>query len=87
MAGWTYVGEHVVGEILVLEKKHRIQADTAYGQVFKGISVRLTPVQVETLRLGPSVGHQQKSSHRQQPSGSLVQQLWQVSGHLARVYP
>jgi subtilisin family serine protease len=54
-AGWAYVGERVVGHIQALERKHRIKADTAFGQVFKGMSVRLTPAQLEALRRDPSV--------------------------------
>lgn len=53
--GWAYVGERVVGHIQVLEKKHRIQANTAFGKVFKGMSARLTPAQLEALRRDPSV--------------------------------
>lgn len=54
-AGWAYVGERVVGHIQTLEKKHRIQAHAAFGQVFKGMSARLTPAQLEALRRDPSV--------------------------------
>jgi len=54
-AGWAYVGERVVGHIQALERRHRIKADTAFGQVFKGMSVRLTPAQLEALRRDPSV--------------------------------
>ncbi len=54
-AGWAYVGERVVGHIQALERKHRIKADTAFGQVFKGMSARLTPAQLEALRRDPSV--------------------------------
>jgi subtilisin family serine protease len=54
-AGWAYVGERVVGHIQAMERKHRIKADTAFGQVFKGMSVRLTPAQLEALRRDPSV--------------------------------
>ena len=54
-AAWAYVGERVVGHIQALEKKHRIQANTAFGQVFKGMSARLTPAQLEALRRDPSV--------------------------------
>ena len=54
-AGWAYVGERVVGHIQALERKHRVKADTAFGQVFKGMSARLTPAQLEALRRDPSV--------------------------------
>ena len=54
-AGWAYVGERVVGHIQAMERKHRIKADTAFGQVFKGMSARLTPAQLEALRRDPSV--------------------------------
>jgi subtilisin family serine protease len=54
-AGWAYVGERVVGHIQALERKHRIQANTAFGQVFKGMSVRLNLAQLEALRRDPSV--------------------------------
>ena len=54
-AGWAYVSERVVGHIQLLEKKYRIKANTAFGLVFKGMSVRLTPAQLEFLRLDPSV--------------------------------
>lgn len=54
-AGWAYVGERVVGHIQALERKHRVKANTAFGQVFKGMSARLTPAQLEALRRDPSV--------------------------------
>lgn len=54
-AGWAYVGERVVGHIQALERKHRIQANAAFGSVFKGMSARLTPAQLEALRRDPSV--------------------------------
>jgi len=54
-AGWAYVGERVVGHIQALERKHRIQANAAFGNVFKGMSARLTPAQLEALRRDPSV--------------------------------
>lgn len=53
--GWAYVGERVVGHVQALEKKHRIQADMAFGKVFKGMSARLTPSQLDALRRDPSV--------------------------------
>jgi subtilisin family serine protease len=53
--GWAYVGERVVGHIQALERKHRVKANTAFGQVFKGMSARLTPAQLEALRRDPSV--------------------------------
>ena len=54
-AGWAYVGERVVGHIQALERQHRIRANTAFGQVFKGMSARLSPAQLEALRRDPSV--------------------------------
>ena len=54
-AGWAYVGERVVGHIQALERRHRIRANTAFGQVFKGMSARLSPAQLEALRRDPSV--------------------------------
>jgi hypothetical protein len=54
-AGWAYVGERVVGHIQALEHRHRIRANTAFGQVFKGMSARLSPAQLEALRRDPSV--------------------------------
>lgn len=54
-AGWAYVGERVVGHIQALERKYRVKANTAFGQVFKGMSVRLSPAQFEALRRDPSV--------------------------------
>ena len=54
-AGWAYVGERVVGHIQAIEKKHRIKAETAFGRVFKGMSARLTPSQLEALRRDPSI--------------------------------
>lgn len=53
--GWAYVGERVVAHIQAIEKKHGIQALVAFGQVFKGMSARLTPAQLEALRRDPSV--------------------------------
>ncbi len=54
-AGWAYVGERVVGHVQALEKKHGIRANTAFGQVFKGMSARLTSAQLNALRADPSV--------------------------------
>ncbi|OYU10749.1 MAG: hypothetical protein CFE38_15855 [Comamonadaceae bacterium PBBC1] len=54
-AGWAYVGERVVGHIQALERKHRLKANTAFDQFFKGISALLTPAQLEVLRRDPSV--------------------------------
>lgn len=54
-SGWAYVGERVVGHVQALEKKHRIRANTAFGQVFKGMSASLTPAQLNALRADPSV--------------------------------
>lgn len=53
--GWAYVGERVVGNIQALEKKHKIKAHTAFGRVFKGMSARLTPAQLQALRSDSSV--------------------------------
>ena len=53
--GWAYVGERVVGHIQALEKKHKIKAHTAFGRVFKGMSARLTPAQLQALRSDSSV--------------------------------
>lgn len=54
-AGWAYVGERVVAHIQSIEKKYNIKADNAFGQVFKGMSARLTPAQLTALRRDPSV--------------------------------
>ena len=54
-AGWAYVGERVVGHIQALERKHRVKANTAFGQVFKSMSDRLNPSQLEALHRDPSV--------------------------------
>ena len=52
---WAHVGERVMGHVQTLEKRHKIKADAAFGNVFKGMSVRLTPAQREALRRDPSV--------------------------------
>ncbi len=84
--GWAYVGERVVGHIQAMEKKHRIKADMAYGQVFKGMSARLTPAQLEALRRDPSVDMIEESqvfsvNARPKPGGSISIQStpWGVS--------
>ncbi len=52
---WAHVGERVIGHVQTLERKHKIKADAAFGHVFKGMSVRLTPEQRDALRRDPSV--------------------------------
>ena len=52
---WGHVGERVMGHVQTLEKRHQIKADAAFGTVFKGMSVRLTPAQLQALRKDPSV--------------------------------
>ena len=52
---WGHVGERVVNHVQSLEKKHGIRAHAAFGTVFKGMSVRLTPAQVQALKRDPSV--------------------------------
>jgi subtilisin family serine protease len=54
-SAWAYVGERVVGHIQAIEKKHGVQAQNAFGTVFKGMSARLSQAQLEALRLDPSV--------------------------------
>ncbi len=54
-SGWAYVGERVVGHIQAIEKKHGVQAQNAFGSVFKGMSARLSQAQLEALRRDPSV--------------------------------
>jgi subtilisin family serine protease len=52
---WGHVGERVVSHVQTLEKRHRVKADAAFGSVFKGMAVRLTPAQREALQRDPSV--------------------------------
>ncbi len=52
---WAHVGERTLSHVQTLEKRHKVQADAAFGTVFKGMSVRLTPAQREALRRDPSV--------------------------------
>ena len=52
---WAHVGERVMGHVQTLEKRHKVKADAAFGHVFKGMSVRLTPAQRDALRQDPSV--------------------------------
>lgn len=53
--GWGHVGERVMGHVQLLEKKHKVKADAAFGTVFKGMAARLTPAQREALKRDPSV--------------------------------
>ena len=52
---WAHVGQRVMGHVQTLEKRHHIKAHAAFGTVFQGMSVRLTPAQREALRRDPSV--------------------------------
>lgn len=52
---WGHVGERVMGHVQTLERRHGVQAEAAFGTVFKGMSVRLTPAKLEALRRDPSV--------------------------------
>lgn len=52
---WGHVGERVISHVQTLEKRHKIKADAAFGTVFKGMAVRLTPDQLRALRHDPSV--------------------------------
>lgn len=52
---WAHVGDRTLSHVQTLEKRHNIQAGAAFGTVFKGMSVRLTPAQREALRRDPSV--------------------------------
>ena len=52
---WGFVGERVMGHVQTVEKRHKIKADAAFGTVFKGMSARLTPTQLDALRKDPSV--------------------------------
>ena len=52
---WGYVGERVIGHVQSLERRYGVRAEAAFGQVFKGMSVRLTPAQLAQLRADASV--------------------------------
>lgn len=52
---WSHIGERVMSHVQTLEKRHQIKADAAFGNVFKGMSVRLTAAQLQALRKDPSV--------------------------------
>ena len=52
---WGYVGERVLGHVQALERRYGLRAQAAFGQVFKGMSVRLTPAQLAQLQRDPSV--------------------------------
>lgn len=54
-AAWAHVGERVLGHIQAMERKHRVRANAAFGTVFKGMSVRMSSAQLESLRRDPSV--------------------------------
>jgi len=53
--GWAHVGERVMGHVQILEKRHGVRAEAAFGTVFKGMSARLTPAQRQALQRDPSV--------------------------------
>ena len=52
---WGHVGDDAMGHVQKLEKKHGVKADAAFGTVFKGMAVRLSPGQVQSLLADPSV--------------------------------
>jgi len=52
---WGHVGERVMAHVQALEKRHGVRADAAFGTVFKGMSVRLSPAQLDALRRDASV--------------------------------
>ena len=52
---WAYVGERVLGHVQALERRYGLRARAAFGQVFKGMAVRLTPAQLARLQRDPSV--------------------------------
>ncbi len=52
---WGHVGERAMAHVQSLEQKHKVKATAAFGNVFKGMSARLTPDQLEALRRDPSV--------------------------------
>lgn len=54
---WAHVGERVISHVQTLEKRHKVRAEAAFGTVFKGMALRLTPAQREALRRDPSVDH------------------------------
>ena len=71
--GWGHVGEHVVGHVQTLEKRHKVKADAAFGTVFKGMAVRLTPAQREALRRDPSVDRvEEEQVFSVQPMGKVT---------------
>jgi subtilisin family serine protease len=52
---WSYLSEQLLGHIQALEKRYGVRAEAAFGSVFRGMSVRLKPAQLERLRRDPSV--------------------------------
>lgn len=52
---WGHVGERVMAHVQALEKRHGVRADAAFGTVFKGMSVRLSPAQLAALHRDASV--------------------------------
>lgn len=54
-AGWAYLSEEVLSHVQSLERRYGVRADAAFGSVFKGMSVRLKPAQLQQLQRDPSV--------------------------------
>ena len=53
--GWAYLSEQVLSHVQSLERRYGVRAEAAFGHVFKGMSVRLKPAQLEQLQRDPSV--------------------------------
>lgn len=67
---WSHVGERVMAHVQTLEKRHNVRAEAAFGTVFKGMSVRLTPAQRDALQRDPSVDRiEQEQVFSIQPMG------------------
>ena len=70
---WGHVGERAMAHVQTLEKRHGIQAEAAFGHVFKGMSVRLTPTKLEALRRDPSVDRiEEEQVFSVQPTGKFT---------------
>lgn len=52
---WSHVGERVIGHVQAMERLYGVRAQAAFGHVFKGMSVQLTPAQLARLQRDPSV--------------------------------
>lgn len=69
---WGHVGDDAMGHVQKIEKKHRIKADAAFGHVFKGMTVRLSPAQFLALQADPSIAAmEEEQTFTVQPLGKV----------------